>query len=556
MALASRLLYNRGIRDDTAAATYLGSATQGLRDPYDLPGVDEAVDAVTRTIADGDRITIFGDFDADGVTGTSILVLALRKLGADVDYYLPLREGDGHGVSANSVREIAPRGTKLIITVDTGVTALDEVRLAQDLGMQTIITDHHIPGDTLPPAVAVINHHLGEPDADLADYSGAGTAYKLATALLHRAGKGDYCDELVALAAVGTIADRSELTGDNRQITKAGLARLDDHAPLGMRALVRSIIDRSRRTEPIDAEFVSFRIAPRLNAPGRLGSADVSVDLLTATDYSLADDLAALLDEVNRKRQTLAAGALDSVREQVDEAISQKRPMVMVELADEYPLGMLGTLAGSLNDETGTPAVAYQIADGKVRGSGRSRGAFNLHEALTGVAHLLTQFGGHSSAAGFQTATSDLDAVSHHLEQQAKWSQLANASDNGDPDGAAAPPNRGQVDATTSFDQLGRQMWTFVQGMGPFGQGNPTPKLLLKEVDVAWSRAVGSDGDTLRGGLRAISGNETQMVGFRLGKQVPLPSRINAVVSLRMNHFRGKVTPELQLHDYEASDEA
>ena len=546
LALASRLLYNRGIADDSSATAFLDHGIEALRDPFDLPNMERAVAGLTAAIKANKRITVFGDFDADGITSTAILKLAFRHLGVECDYYLPERETEGHGLSEHAIRKLYESGTEVLVTVDTGTTAYDEVSLARELGMNVIITDHHVPDERLPPATAIVNPHLAASGAEMADYCGAGIALKLATGLFRAAGV-DEAENLLALAAVGTVADRADLKGDNRIIVREGLKTLDDKNALpGLIALVRVASKYYRGRLEHDSEFIGFQIAPRLNAPGRLGSADISVDLLTAVDYAEAMSNAEEINEYNLKRREMAKEVLESVRDQVEQAVSGDRHVVFVKLGDSYPLGMLGPLAGTLNDDTGRPAVAYKFNGQLAKASARSRGNFDIHRALQGISHRLVRFGGHAAAAGFQVESGDIDEVAEYLNQQARWHEVQ-AGASPEVNGNGEPIRT--IDAQVRLDQIGNAMWDFVRKMQPFGSGNEEPRFLIKGVRVAQSHPVGKSGRQLAAILADEDGRTCRAFGWGLGHLAPLPTVVDAVVSLRDNRYNGNLSRELRLHD-------
>ena len=551
LALASRLLFNRGIKDVNAALEFLNVDSAEIRDPFELPDMERAVELLLNAIKANKRITVYGDFDADGITATSILILALRKVGVDCQYYLPQRETEGHGISEVAIRKLAESGTELLVTVDTGTTAYREVELANYAGMDVVITDHHIPDDgKLPPAAAIVNPHLSDNKDGMADYCGAGIALKLAMGLLDRAGVSDY-SELVPLAAIGTVADRTQLKGDNRVIVRHGLNRIETDATHGLIALVRKASERHFNRQGLGSDFIGFQLAPRLNAPGRLGSADISVELLTCDDYAEATQLAEAVDAKNLKRRELAREALESVQDQLVYAAADERSVVMVSLSDEYPLGMLGPLAGTLNDRTGRPAIVYQVNNELAKASARSRGEFDIHHALNGISHKLIRFGGHASAAGFQIRPDDIDEVTRHLEQQAHWDELRS-------EGNSALNGNGEpiqfVDAELELHQLGTAMWDFVKRLEPFGSGNEEPRFLIRNSKVAESRPVGKNGRQLVAMLTDFTGREYRAFGWGLGSRAPLPPVVDSVVSLRENHHYGYVRRELYLHDVAPSN--
>ena len=553
LALASRLLYNRGIDNNAHALAFLEDGLDDLRDPYELPDMERAVAELLDAANANKRITIYGDFDADGITATAILKLALRKLGTECDHYLPERETEGHGLSVDAIRKLHERGTEVLVTVDTGTTAFEEVSLAKQLGMNVIITDHHVPDERLPPATAIVNPHLASSDDDIADYCGAGIALKLATGLFRAAGVGE-TDYLLPLAAIGTVADRASLTGDNRIIVREGLKLLgEDDALPGIRALVAVASKNFRGGNEYDSEYLGFQLSPRLNAPGRLGRADISVDLLTCEDYAQALRRAEKIDEQNLKRRKMAKEVLESVQDQVEKAVGSDCHVVFVELDSEFPLGMLGPLAGTLNDDTGKPAVAYKLNGQLAKASARSRGSFDMHRALSGISQRLVRFGGHASAAGFQVPSADIDEIADYLDQQARWHEV-NAESSPELNGNGEPIRT--VDAELELHQIGKAMWDFMQLMQPFGSGNEEPRLLIRRARVAESRSVGKDGKQLTAIMADDTGNLHRAFGWGLGHHDPLPPYVDAVVSLRDNHYLGKRLRELRLHDIAPSESA
>ncbi len=350
--LPSRLLYNREIRTDAAARSFLDPDLSSLSDPLDLPGVEQACSRILRSIRDREPIGIFGDFDVDGLTATAVMIETIRRLGGSVLPYIPHRETDGHGLSEQAVHAIASAGARLIVTVDTGTTAIKEVKAAREAGMDVVITDHHLAEGELPDAHAIVNPHLGAEDTTA--YAGAGVAFKLATALCAIA-KVEWPDSLLPLAAIGTVADSVPLVGENRIIVRAGLAELGRTRHPGLQALLQRSRPRGSHGRP-DAELISFYVAPRLNAPGRLGDAEPSLQLLIAENVEDAEALADRLDRANAERRRLGDQLWRDATRQLRDA--PVRTSVVAIRCDGYPAGLLGPLAGKLCDEYQLPAVA------------------------------------------------------------------------------------------------------------------------------------------------------------------------------------------------------
>ncbi len=539
LALASNLLYQRGIRNDSQANAFLYDGLEAMDPPDILPGIQSAIDVIMRAVLSESGIGIVGDFDADGITATAIIILTLRKLGIEPKYHLPHREIEGHGISIEALERFKDQGVKVVITVDTGISAFKEVEYANVLGLEVVITDHHIPLDgRLPDAAAIVNRHLSSED-QITDYCGAATAFKLAMALLAESGI-EPASELLPLAAVGTLADQTELLGDNRIIVREGLQLLDNTAPPGLIELTRLINDQTRHQGPYDSEFITFQLAPRLNAPGRLDAADPSLRLLTATDLYAAMNLARDLDDANRKRRSIADKAWRAAKPAIDEAIAQDRNVVALEVDPTLPMGVLGPLAGRASEVCATPAFAYQVIDGVARSSARSVPGFDLHRALEGISNKLNRFGGHAAAAGFAADASLIPEIVEHLETQMSWSSLSSRVDE---------RIIRTVDAEFELNHLGYSLWDFINMMAPFGTGNPEPLFLIRKAQTGNIRYMGRNQDHVSLTLYDNDGRQFRAVGFGMADALPPTRTVDAVVSLKTNYFRGNRTRELRLHD-------
>ncbi len=544
LSLVSGLLYNRGIRNDQDAQRFLNDGLESMQPANVLPGIQQAVDVILESVRNGEGIGILGDFDADGITATAIIVLTLRKLGIEPRYHLPHREIEGHGVSLEALESFKKQGVSVVITVDTGITAFDEVEYANVLGIKVVITDHHIPyHQQLPNAAAIVNRHLSD-DATLADYCGAATAFKLAMALLAEAGY-DPAPELIPLAAVGTLADQTALLGDNRIIVREGLRLLDNTAPPGLIELTRLISGQIRHNGPYDAEFITFQLAPRLNAPGRLDSADPSLKLLISTDIYQAMQLANYLDDANRKRRSIAEKAWRAARPTIEKVIEDGRNVIAIEVDATLPMGVLGPLASHASEHAASPAFAYQVVDGVARASARSVPGFDIHQALTGISSKLHRFGGHSAAAGFAADAEVIPSITSHLETQMSWSELTATADE---------RIIRTVDAEIRLHQLGYSLWEFVDKMAPFGTANPEPMLLIRGAETANISYMGRNQDHVRLTLKDDTGRSFKTVGFRMADALPPTRLVDAVVSLKTDYFRGNRRRELRLHDIAAGE--
>ena len=537
--LAARLLWNRGVRNDSDVADYFSSGLNDLLDPHGLPDMAAAVDRISRAIKGGETIGGFGDFDVDGLTGTAIVLRIVRKLGGKAVPYIPNRETEGHGLSVGAIDSFHGAGAMLITTVDTGSTAVDEIAYAKRLGIDTVVTDHHLIETERPDAVALVNPHTGDDGSAQVDYSGAGVAFKLAQALSDAAGYG-IPTELLPLAALGTIADIVPLVSENRTLVREGLRLLGQTELPGLRALLD--ISRSPGTSGRPtAELISFYVAPRLNAPGRMGDAGPSLELLITDDGSEAIALAERLDSDNTKRRTLSQEAWDHVADQFD--VGSDDPIVAVN-CDGFPMGLLGPLAGRLNELTGKPAVAYQVVDGFARASCRSNTVLDLHAALSTHAEEFERFGGHARAAGFSIRQERLADLLEDLRRRAAWGVL----------GAPALPVM-HADAEVELEDLTVATWNFVASMEPFGEANREPVLVTYGAVPLDVRTVGAGGRHLRVSFDA-DGRRVDSIGFGLGDRELGSGPVDILYQLRSEVWRGKTRRQLGLRDIRPSRNA
>jgi len=492
--LQVQLLDNRGMRGEAAVRAWLEGDWRGGSPA--LPGMGAAVARIRAAVGRGERIAVFGDYDADGITSCAVALLALRALGADAHPYIPSREDAGRGPNTGALAELHAEGARLIVTTDNGTTNAEEVAHAASLGMDVIVTDHHDPHGPLAPALAIVNPRLAPaptPDADLA---GAGVAFRLAEALLAGRGDGPDADEtvesLLDLVAIGTLADIAPLTGANWALVRAGLRRLNTRPRPGLRALLAQAGLAPGSVREAD---IGFRLAPRLNAGQRLGRPRLALDLLLAADPREAESLAARLGELNAERQRVTDELLREARRQIDETPGGG-PLV-VAAGDGWPLGMLGLVAGRLADEFGRPAAALSRNGDLVRGSIRGQDGADLVEALGARAELLRYFGGHARAAGFTVAAGDLDALLAHLRER-----LAAAAGAGAADGATGVAGELVVDCRLPLGRVNGETYERVRDLAPFGPGYAEPLFVCRRARVVRCFASGPERRHLRLVLR------------------------------------------------------
>ena len=406
-ALLAGVLTARGITDPTEALTLLAGEEE-LSDPSLLTDMDKACERIWRAIDEGETIVVFGDYDVDGVTATALLYQHLKGMGATVKCMLPSREGDGYGLSRNAIRSIHDKGCKLIVTVDNGISAVEEADYAAELGIDLIITDHHLPPETLPKAIAVVDPRREDDTSPFKGLCGAGVAFKLCAALDGCPPEEmlDYCGDL---AAVGTVADVMPLTGENRTLVKAGLRQLQNTDRPGLEALLEEV---GLAGKPVTAENVSYAIAPRINAAGRMDNAVTALQLVMCEDPDRAAELAHKLNEINTKRQETELQIFKAAQELLEQEPERLEDRVMLLWGRDWHPGVIGIVASRLVERTGRPVIVVTIDEhGECKGSGRSVQGFNLHACIGACADLLIRYGGHAMAAGLSVREENLPAL-------------------------------------------------------------------------------------------------------------------------------------------------
>ncbi|MFC2041977.1 single-stranded-DNA-specific exonuclease RecJ [Chloroflexota bacterium] len=534
--LIVQLLYNRGITELTQLKSFLASDRSLSYDPFLLPDMHQAVTRIYQALLSGENIAIFGDFDADGITATALLVQGLSALGGKISAYIPHRQNEGHGLSINALRNLSQQGISLVITVDCGITNLDEVKRARKLGLDIAITDHHTPPPEIPPALAVVDPKLARSIYPFTGFSGVGVAFKLLQAILQSIGKEEQLNKLTDLVAIGTIADMSPLLAENRYLVKEGLKLMNDTPRLGIKELM---LQTGINPGSINADKISWTIAPRLNASGRLADALGGYRLMLTESTEEAQELAAWLDKINSERQSLTSTAFARAREQV---LAKGISPLLIVGDEDYHLGVAGLVASRLVEEFCRPSIVIKTGKRVSNGSCRSISAFNIVAALTECRELFTQFGGHSQAAGFTIPTKNLSRLEQQLSEIAA-TQL---------DGVDLRPHI-DIDALVSLPELGGDTFCLTQQLAPFGQGNPPPTFLSRAVEVLDCRTMGNDGSHLRLKLRQ-NGTVWDGVGFNLGGYLPeVSSHLDIVYNLEMDSWRGNERLRLNLIDIMSS---
>lgn len=520
------LLYARGITDQEQAEAFLHPSLDQLHDPYLMQGISEAVAILKKAREDRQVVVVYGDYDADGVCASAIVLNALEQFGIRAFSYIPARLSEGYGINADAVTALSKQAG-VLISVDCGITAVEEVSLARDLGMQVILTDHHTLPDGLPHADALVHPALG--DYPYPTLCGAGVAWKLACALIGLV----KAQESLELAALATVADLVPLTGENRVIVSLGLRLLSQSARPGMQALMR--VAGIKPGEPVSSEQVAFQLAPRLNAGGRLSTAQDALNLLMAEDVEEANRLAQALDALNRERREVEQQVLKAASAQVHQLDLSRLRSIVVRGEDWNP-GVVGLTAGKLAQRWNYPCIVLTNNGEEVSGSGRSVNGIDLHEALKACQHLLSRFGGHRMAAG-------LSLPKEKLAEFAECFDAAVKRQLGEDD--LIPET--VYDTALALTEVTLETVDRLDQLAPFGLNNPAPVFLIPDLKVISARPVGADGAHLKLTL-AAQGAVREGIAFGQGKAgSTLGKQASIVSSVDRNAFNGRVSVQLKI---------
>ncbi|RAW62597.1 single-stranded-DNA-specific exonuclease RecJ [Faecalibacterium hattorii] len=536
VGLLAGILAARGITDPTEALTLLAGEEE-LSDPMLLTDMDKACARILEAIDKEQTIVVYGDYDVDGVTATALLYQHLKGMGASVKCMLPSREGDGYGLSKNAIQSIHDKGCQLIVTVDNGISALEEAEFAASLGVDLIVTDHHLPHDALPKAVAVVDPRRADDHSPFKGLCGAGVAFKLCAALDGCPPEEmlDYCGDL---AAVGTVADVMPLTGENRTLVKAGLKLLQQTDRPGISALLEEV---GLEGKPITAENVSYAIAPRINAAGRMDNAVTALQLVLCEDEERAAELAHKLNEINVTRQETEQEIVKAAQEQLDAepAILEDR-VILIWGRDWHP-GVIGIVASRLVEKTGRPVIVVSVDEhGEGKGSGRSVQGFNLHECIASCEDILLRFGGHAMAAGLSVREENLPELRRRLNE---WAARECAV-------LFTPPL--ECDLSIHLDRITVESVRRLEQLAPYGAENPTPVFVLEKAVIDGIFSV-SEGKHCR--LRLRQGNASiyavwfgmppEQLPYTMGDVVDAAVNLSVYESLRGAQLSGRI---LELH--------
>ncbi|MFO8009491.1 MAG: single-stranded-DNA-specific exonuclease RecJ [Dehalococcoidia bacterium] len=535
--LLAQLLYNRGVTNPSDAQAFLLAGKQLEHDPALLPDMGKAVEHIMAAIGRGERIAVFGDFDADGVTAAAVLVKGIELTGGDVFAYIPHRVEEGHGLSIPALNYLKSKGVSLVVTVDCGITGEAEGRWAGEIGLKLIITDHHEVVGPIPESLAVVDPKLPESTYPFRELAGVGVAYKLVKSLLRAGGIEEQAEQFLDLVALGTVADLVPLLDENRFLVKRGLEILNQTNRTGLRAMIERA---GLEMGAMDADSVSYTLAPRLNAAGRLDHASVSYDILVTDSPEEAFRLANLLEERNLERQSLTREYTALAEERLG-PIGPDLPILIV--ADEtFHAGVNGVVAGKLTDKYYRPAIIIEVGEKEGHGSGRSVPEFNMIAALRQCSDLFNQFGGHEQAAGFSVPNANIGVLKERLLEIARR-ELG---------GLELQPTL-IIDAETRLTALRQGALNLVRKLEPCGKNNLTPTFLSRGVKVLETRRVGNDGVHLKFKLED-RGTIWDAIGFGLNHlNEDNPPLIDIVYNLKLNRWQGKDNLQLEILDFAPS---
>ena len=420
----SKLIVAKGFSEKADAEKFLLGESEQLNDPFLMPDMDKAVERIKKAISANEKILIYGDYDVDGVTSVSLLLLYLKDKGIDADYYIPERVNEGYGLNNTAIDKFKDDGITLIITVDSGITAGEEVNYAKSCGIDVVITDHHECRENLPDAVAVVNPHRADSVYPFQELAGVGVVFKLVCALEGNKGLDKLCKKYSDIVALGTVADVMPIIGENRVVVKLGLQRLENTSNIGLKALISAAFSekRSSKNKKLTSSSISFGLAPRINAAGRIGDVNKAVKLLITENQQEAENIADYLCSVNRERQLIENEIFEQATAMLESGTEYDDDKIIVLTSDSWHLGVIGIVASKITDKYGLPSILVSVDGDTGKGSGRSVKGFNINEAISQCKELLIKYGGHELAAGLTVSSKNISEFRKMINKYAKKS--------------------------------------------------------------------------------------------------------------------------------------
>ncbi|MFC1898541.1 single-stranded-DNA-specific exonuclease RecJ [Candidatus Cloacimonadota bacterium] len=543
--MIAEMLVRRELTDFDEIHNFFEPSLAKVNDPFIFKDMEKAVQRVIQAIEKQELITIYGDYDVDGTTSTAMLYLGLRKVGAIVDYYIPHRMIDGYGLSLSGVDQIKDNGAKLIISVDCGINAIEEVQQINDLGIDIIVTDHHNPKEILPDAYAIINPKMINSDYPFKELAGVGVAYKLLVAVYKRMNVNteEMIDRFIDLVALGTIADIVPLKGENRLFASTGLTRLIGKHNIGVNALI-NIAGLSHKE--LNASDIVFGIAPRINAAGRMGSALRAVELMVSNDEEESDELAQIIERENSIRQQIDQRTFQEACEIIEKKYkNMDDTSLIVVSSDGWHPGVIGIVASKLVEKYYKPTIMISFKDGVGSGSGRSIAGFDLFEALKSVEDYLETFGGHKYAAGLSVLGEYVDVLENKLSKYVKENITTDQ---------LIPPLK--IETGLELYEINENLLEWMNKFSPFGPGNMRPNFFTERVMiVGFPYNVGKNHLKLK---VVKDGCTLDMIGFNLGDFLPFLKKgsfIDIAYTLEFNTWQGRTTIQGKLKDIKFIDQ-
>lgn len=538
--LTAIILYNRGIHDDDAIRRFLSKDIDVMHDPYLLKDMEKAAERIRKAHDNKEKVTIYGDYDVDGITSIAILYKYLTEMGIDTDYYVPDRMQEGYGVNKDALDKIHSNGSSLVITVDTGITAVEESEYAKEIGIDVIVTDHHECKERIPDVYAAIDPKRKDCPYPFKSLAGVGVVFKLIQALDENKSLSDLMDKYADLMCLGTVADISPLIDENRVIVTEGLKRFKTTSNVGLKAL----IDVSTNGKAITTSTIGYTIAPRINASGRLGCASRSVELFLTDDAEKAKKLAESLCEENTLRQQTEQKMFKEAMEYLDANPEVKEDNVIVIPHTDWHHGIVGIVSSKITEKFYKPSILFAIDGDEAKGSGRSVNGFNLFGALENCSDLLEKFGGHELAAGLTIKAENIE----------KFRQKINSCSQKQINEAMLTPTI-QLDAAIKVPYITLETVNDINKLQPFGVDNPTPSFAVRNIKIH-KVSVMSEGKHLRMTLLK-DGKYLDSVGFGMGEYYQYLEEgdiIDVAFALDINDYKGFQNVQLILKDIKKSD--
>lgn len=536
------ILKNRGIITDNDRKIFLNSTFEDMHNPMLLPDMKKAIERIKEAKSNKEKIAIYGDYDVDGITSTSILYMFLKENGYDVDYYIPDRLSEGYGINIDALKQIKENNTSLIISVDTGIAAIEEVEYANTIGLDIIITDHHECQQSLPNACAVINPKRNDSEYPFKELAGVGVTFKLIHGLAMSWGNVATIWKYIDIVAIGTVADIVPLIDENRIIVKNAFNTIPSTWNIGLANLLEITGNKDKK---LTSGIIGFQIAPRLNAIGRLGGAKKGVELFITTSQETAKEIVTELNEENKKRQEIEQEIYNQAIDQIEQNQELSSQKVIIVASENWHNGVVGIVASRITEKYYKPSVVLSIEDGVATGSARSIDGFSIFDALCDSSMYLERFGGHDMAAGLSIQQENMDEFIKHINE---YAQVVMTED--------ILTRKIKIDCQITNEHISVDMAEELESLEPYGIGNPTPVFLYKGK-VYNKQGIGTDGKHLK--MKLYGENILiDAVGFNMGEQkdiIGTNEDIEIIVNLQKNHWLGNTTPQLFIKDIQSPQE-